>query len=35
MDVEMEHRLSRARAYVHHSTVTLFDIALARDLGCG
>src|ERR1700730_1172508 len=33
MDVEMKHRLPRARTHVHHGPVSLFDVALARDLG--
>ena len=34
VDVEMEHRLSRAWAYIHDGPVSLFHIALAGDLGC-
>ena len=32
MDVKMKHRLTRARAYIEHSAVPLFDVALAGDL---
>src|SRR5258706_9451337 len=33
MDVEMKHRLPRARTHVHHGPVSLLDVALPRDLG--
>src|SRR5260370_17364428 len=33
MDVEMEYRLSRARAYIEHGAISVLDLALARNVG--
>jgi hypothetical protein len=33
MDVEMEHRLSRARTHVKHRAVSLLNVSLTRNLG--
>ncbi len=35
VDVEMKHRLPRTRTHVEHSPVSLLDLPLARNLGCG
>jgi hypothetical protein len=32
VDVEMKHRLPRARAYVEHGPISLLDVPLARNL---
>ena len=33
--MKMKHRLTGPRAYVEHGAVSVFDVALARDVGSG